>query len=378
MIFDKYLFKDLGIAAAFIAVILAVIILLTQSLRFLELVINAGASGLSFWILILLALPRFFEIILPIAVMAATLFVYNRMTMDSELIVMRAAGASPIRLARPAMLLSGITVMLMLVLTMWVTPLSLSNMQYMQTAIKAQYSTLLFREGVFSAVGDGLTVYVRERTPSGELRGLMIYDSRDKTTAPVTVLARRGVLTATPKGQEILVFEGSRQTMNTHSGTLSRLGFDRYTIDIPEGSGPVRQRWREPEERTVMELINPKPEDVTADGAREDFRAELHRRVISPLLAPAFTLVALACLLVGPVDRRGQNWRIAWAIICAIAIEGLYLGFFNAVRHNVAGLVALYMLVLLPIIISIFLMDERSESLRQYRPRFLCSKKVAA
>ena len=100
-IFDRYIFKNLVIATVFIAVTLAAVIFLTQSLRFLELVIESGASSGSFWVLTLLALPRFFEIILPLSLMAAVLFLYSRMTSDSELIVVRSVGYAPSTLARP-------------------------------------------------------------------------------------------------------------------------------------------------------------------------------------------------------------------------------------------------------------------------------------
>jgi lipopolysaccharide export system permease protein len=86
MIVNRYIFKNLFLATVFIAVTLAAVIFLTQSLRFLELVINSGASGGAFWMLTMLALPRFFEIILPIALMAGIIFTYNRMTADSELV----------------------------------------------------------------------------------------------------------------------------------------------------------------------------------------------------------------------------------------------------------------------------------------------------
>ena len=94
-IFDRYIFKNLLTATVFVSLVLVVLILLTQSLRFLELVMDSGASALSFWILTLLALPRFFEIILPLSVMAGVLFVYNRMTSDSELVVVRLWVARP-------------------------------------------------------------------------------------------------------------------------------------------------------------------------------------------------------------------------------------------------------------------------------------------
>ena len=166
-VFDKYLLKSLMFATVFISLTLACIILLTQSMRFLELIMNSGASSLAFWTLALLALPRFLEIILPIALMAAVVFIYNKLTIDSELIVMRMLGKSPFALARPALYLAGIVTVALFFVTMWVAPTSLSNMHQMRQVIKAQYSTWLFRPGVFNTVVPGLTVFVRARDNEG-------------------------------------------------------------------------------------------------------------------------------------------------------------------------------------------------------------------
>jgi lipopolysaccharide export system permease protein len=347
-IFDRYLFRNLIVATLFVAATLASVILLTQSLRFLELVLESGASGTAFWMLTLLALPRFFEIILPIALMAAIVFVYNKMAMDSELVVMRAAGRPPIQLARPAIILSGLAAAFLLVMTTWAAPVSLASMQQLRQVIKAQYSTLLFRDGVFNDVVPGLTVFVRERLPNGDLRGLMIHDSREPGTPPATILAKRGTIVVTAEGQQVVVFDGSRQDVNPETGTLNRLDFERYTIDLPDGTGPVRQRWPEPEERTLLGLLNPDMQNQRDVENRHEFMVEIHRRLVGPLMAPALALLSLAFLLVGPTDRRGQGWRIACAIGGAVAVQGLYLGAFSLARNHVAGLVLMYALVLAP------------------------------
>lgn len=365
MIFDRYLFKDLSVATIFVALTLAAVIFLTQSLRFLELVINSGASSAAFWILTLLALPRFFEIILPIALMAATVFVYNKLTMDSELIVMRQAGVSPMKLARPALVLAAITTLILWLMTMWLGPVSLSGMHNMRQVIKAQYSTLLFREGVFNAMVPGLTVFVRAREPGGELHGLMIHDHRNKSEAPVTVIARRGVAVGTDQGQQVLVFDGSRQSLNRETGALDRLDFERYSIDLPEGSGPVRQRWMEPDERTFLALLNPDPESERDQESRWEFIAEAHRRIVSPLLAPSFVLIALGLLLPGNLDRRGQGRRIAATVLATVVIQGLYLAAFNISRHNILGLVMMYLLVFIPLAAGFFLLSRAGERLRR-------------
>ena len=364
-VFDIYLFRVLSLATVFIAVTLAAVIFLTQSMRFLELVINSGASGLAFLILTALALPRFFEIILPIALTGAIVFVYNRMTMDSEISVMRAAGIPPGRLAQPAIMLSGIVMVILFVMTAWLGPMTLSNMQQLRQVIKAQYSSLLFREGVFNSVGRGLTVFIRERSDRGELIGLMIHDSRPENDAPVTVMAKRGVLVSDGGAQQIVVYDGSRQGYDLSTGNLARLNFTRYTIDIPDESGVVRERWREPGERTLPELLNPDLANERDVENHHEFMIEIHRRIVSPFMAPAFAMIALVTLLLGPVDRRGMSRRIAAAVLAVVIFEGLYLGAFNLSRQTWVGLIPMYAIVFLPIVMGLYLLSPLSEVVQQ-------------
>jgi lipopolysaccharide export system permease protein len=363
-IFDLYIFKNLFLATIFIGLTLTVVIFLTQSLRFLELVIESGASSLSFWLLTFLALPRFFEVIMPLALMSATLFIYNRMTMDSELIAIRAVGFSPLELARPAIMLAIFVTVFLWAMTLWAAPAALSNMQEMRQVIKSQFSNLLFREGVFNQVGQGLTLYIRERSDDGELHGLMIHDAREGQKNPSMVLAKRGVLQIREDGHEVLVYEGSRQEFDPQSRSLNRLNFDRYTIELPESS-PVRERWPEPDERTVFELINPDLSNQRDLDSLHDFKVEIHRRIASPLLAIAFTLIGCVSLLQGTTDRRGQTRRIVAAVLAVIVIQGLFLASFNISRQTAWGLPLMHLLVFSPIFACLFLLMRRPEKALQ-------------
>ena len=366
MIFDRYLFRSLALATAFTAITLAALILLTQSLKFLELVINSGASSTAFWILTTLALPRFFEVILPLALMIAVVFIYNRMSGDSEITVMRAAGLSSLRLARPAILLAVIVTIILGIITTWAAPVSLSSMQQTRQFVRAQYSALLLREGVFNTIGNDLTVYLRNRNEKGELEGLLIYDSRKELKAPVTIIARRGVIVTTDEGaQQVLVFDGSRQQLNEKTGALNRLDFQRYSVDLPEAE-PMAERWQEPDERTLIQLLNP---DLSVQRDMDNlykFKIEIHRRLIAPFLALTFTLVSLSCLLVGPFDRRGLGRRIVMAAGGVIVLQGLYLGATNMARESLWGLSLMYVLIFLPLAISLFFLSGLSERMRRH------------
>ncbi len=373
-IFNYYILKNLFIATAFIAVILALVIFLTQSLKFLEIVISSGSSGSAFLTLTILALPRFFEIILPLSVMAATLFLYNKMTIDTELIAMRAAGYSSFALARPAIIIGIIATIILWAITMWISPLSLSKMQEMRQELKSDFSSLLFKEGVFNQLGKGLTVYINEKTKSGELAGLMIHDTRDKNNPPSTVLAKRGVIMIGETSQQVIVYDGSRQTYNTETGILQRLSFDRYTIDLPEG-GVARKRWSEPDERTMSQLLNPDYSIKRDVENLRNFSIELHRRATAPLLALAFPLTALAILLLGPANRRGQTLRIGISITVVMLIQGAFLTAYNLAQNNSSGLILMYILTLAPILLSLFMLSSFSENIRR---QFLYTKKEIA
>lgn len=370
-LFERYVFSNLVTVGTVVAVTLAAIIFLTQSLRFLELVINTGASSASFWLLSFLALPRFFEIILPFAVLAAAIFVYHRMSMDSELTVMRATGFSPYALARPVLALSLVTMAFLYVLTLWASPKALASMQHMREIIRAQISSVLFRDGVFNPVGTGLTVYVRARNEDGSLLGLMIYDNREKNTVPATITARRGVIQSEPSGHRVVVFDGARQQRDPKTGILRYLRFERYTIEIPLNQGEVRERWAEPDERSFWQLFHPNF-NVPRDGeSLRQFTIEIHRRLVTPLLAPLFAVLACAFMLPGAMERRGIARRIGGVIICGIVIEGFHLSALSLARKTDWGLVLLYLNLLIPASLGIYVLHQAEDGFlrRFFYPR---------
>lgn len=355
-IVDRYVFRNLFIATIFVTLVLSALVLLTQSLRFLELIVNSGASAWSFWGLTMLALPRFFEVIIPIGLMASVLFVYNKFTLESELVVLRALGFSPLRLARPALVLSGLFALFMFFCVSWLSPIATATMQKQRVVLKAQMSTLLFREGIFNQAGKGLMVYIRERAPNGDLLGLIIYDGREETESPMTIIAKRGVLVATDQGQQVIVYEGARQDFDRREKILKRLNFDQYTIDLPDEEGPVRVRWEEPEERTLGELFRPDLSNDIDRKARGEFLIEIYKRLATPLMVPSFTIIALCFLLLGSVDRRGQSKKILGAIAIMILLQVLFLAMYNLAKQSFIGVPLMFVVALGPILTGLIML----------------------
>ena len=98
---DRYILRQLAGSLAAVTAALVALIWLTQSLRFVELVVNRGLSLRVFLELTSLMIPGFTAVILPITTFVVVQFVYQRLSGDRELTVMRSAGLSQWALARP-------------------------------------------------------------------------------------------------------------------------------------------------------------------------------------------------------------------------------------------------------------------------------------
>jgi lipopolysaccharide export system permease protein len=312
---------------------------LVQSLRLIDLIVNRGLSLGLFLKLAVLILPRFIEIVLPIAIFLAVLFSYNRLISESELIVMRASGLSQITLARPALILAVGGALVMLSLSTYLLPAAFREFKDLQFEIRSRFASALIQEGVFNTISDRFSVYIRTRDRRGELGGILIHDMRDPKK-PVTLLAERGALVDGPEGPRMLMVNGSRQQYELDTGKLAVLSFDRYTVELASNKEASAARAREPEELYFHELLG---------GPTSNQLAEVNLRLVTPLEAIVLAWIPLACLLSGDFNRRGQSRRILVATILAMLFEVVDLGTKNLASHNLATLPLLYLVTLLPI-----------------------------
>jgi lipopolysaccharide export system permease protein len=332
---DRYILRQLVVALLAVTCGLAALVWLTQSLRFIELVLDRGLSMVVFVQLTGLMLPGFFAVILPITTFIVVLFTYVRLNGDRELVVMRAAGLSPLRLARPALILASLSVMLGYALNLWLVPMSHAAFRVWQFEIRNQMAAILLQEGVFSSVGGDLTVYARQRERDGTLRGILVHDAREPGAA-VTILAERGRVTVTPTGPRVTLEDGVRQQMervrDSRTGEtqnrLSVLSFTENSLDLARATRQEEVRFRDSRERGVAELLSPDPAEPLRPRDIARFYGEAHQRLAQPLTAASFALVGLAVALTGQFRRHGGGLRIAVGVglVVGLLAVGLTIG----------------------------------------------------
>jgi lipopolysaccharide export system permease protein len=354
----RYILRQTVLLTLFIVIAFSVAVWLIQSLRLIDLIVNRGLSVGVFLHLALLILPRLVEVVLPIAVFVAVLFVYNKLTAESELLVMRAAGVSESGLAQAAILTGLIAMSILYVLSLDVVPAANRAFKDLQFQIRNRFATVLVQDGVFNTLSDRLMVYDIGRNDAGDLVGLVIYDLRDPQK-PVTVFAERGAFADTPEGPRLVLVNGTRQERNTATGHLSVLSFDRYTLDLAELGDSVMPRDRQPDERHTTELLFPGARPA-GDGSVRAFFVELNMRIEEPLTALVMALLPILCLLPGEFDRRGQGRRILLATALALLFEFVDIGLKDlSGRANVA-IPLLYVAVLVPLAATAWMLRRDS------------------
>jgi len=353
----RYILGQLVTATIFVTVALTFAIWLTQSLRLIDYIVNRGLPASSFLTFVGLLLPSFLGIVLPVAAFVAALFVYHKLTMDSEMVVMRAAGLSQLQLARPAIILGVLVTVMVYSISLYFLPASFRNFKDLQNAFRSDFSTVLLQEGVFTALSDEITVYVRERSPDGELRGILVHDNRDPGK-PITMMAERGALVPSEAGPRVVMENGNRQEVEPDTGRFSLLYFDRYTIELSEFSEATQARWREPKERFLGELFFPS-DDSRDQRYRQELIAEAHQRLVSPLYTLVFVLIGMAALLSGEFNRRGQAKRVLAAIACVAALEGVSLALHDLATRSMAAVPLMYAAVIVTMGLSLYVLLHR-------------------
>ena len=192
---------------------------------------------------------------------------------DSELIVMTASGAPVWRIGSSLFLMSGLVCLGIFLANVFVTPASMRELRTFVTQVRADLISQVLQPGRFSSPEGGLTFHIRDRSPNGDLLGLLVHDERDPKQV-MSYLAERGRIISNDEGSYLVMFDGYVQRFNEEdvSKAVQIIAFDQNMLDLSE-LAPKDDDDKElrPRERYIGELINPDPEGQDRhSGPRKD------------------------------------------------------------------------------------------------------------
>lgn len=350
-IITRYLLRQLAATFAFATGAVTFVVLFTQSFRLLSLVIDNASTILVFFQLLGLSALTFLPLIMPLGLGIAVVFVYHKLAMDSELVVLRSAGLSPARLIEPTLILATTVLVLCFALTLWITPAANRGLVALQYKLRDSYAVFLAHPGSFNDLAEGITFYANKRGPNGSLQGILIHDVR-QSEIPVTTMATTGQVINSNGQPHMIIFNGRRQEFDRATGKISELIFDQYVLDLDAMRNSSNTRSTDPREQNFSELLNPSPDMLRARGPLSRFHGELHARLATPFLSLTYAIIGVASILIGSFNRRGMSGRI---LICASAIimtQAGYMTLNGVVARDEHWAFVMYMLACLPALIG--------------------------
>jgi len=367
-IFERYVFRQAGGALLIILLSLSGIVWVALALRQLNVVTSQGQDA---WMLVkmtTLALPNLMAIIAPFSLLIATIHTLNRLNSDSELIVLTASGATTWSAARPLVLLSLLVALFVGFVNHLAMPWSMRLLRQYIVQVRTDILTQVIQPGQFSSPEDNLTFHIRERTLNGELLGLIVHDTRDKTQSQ-SYLAERGIIVKRQPSNYLVMSQGHivRRTQKDEPAQI--VAFDKYAVDLDRFEKKLDDDNDDlkPRERYYSELVHPEPNSVAYRTGPGKFRAELHERSSNPLYPIAFALIALAAVGQAHSTRQSSMRPIATAFVLAAALRLGGLALNNIVVLNASAVPLLYGLPLVAILLPLWSIERARRRLANSR-----------
>ena len=353
-LFSRYVFRQVANAFVIILVTLTTIVWLATALKQLDLIVSQGQGFVLFLKMTFLTLPSLMALIAPNAILMASLYTLDRMNGDSELIVMTAAGAPVWRIGAPFVLLASMVCVVILICNLWVMPASMRALRALITQVRTDVISQVLQPGRFSSTEPGLTFHIRDRSPTGDLLGLLVHDERDDKQL-MSYLADRGRIISNDDGAYLVMFDGHVHRYETKSPDqgVQIVAFDQYLLNIsdlnPKDTGSKELR---PRERYLGELLNPDPKLLKAKGAVGQLRTELHDRFSTPFYPLLFAFLAVAILGHARTTRESRWAQILIAAGIAVGLRVSGLTASNLVTLSAGATPLVYLIPIAAILVA--------------------------
>jgi lipopolysaccharide export system permease protein len=309
----RYIFRTTFGAFLVVLVSLTAVIWVTQALRDVDLMTNQGQTILVFVGITGLIIPLLVLVIAPIALLIAVAHVLNKMSTDSEIIVMNASGMSPWLLFRAFMTVAIVVALMVTAISAYFAPKGLRMLRDWLTEVRANVVSNIVQPGRFTSIERDVTIHIRERRSNGQLLGIFLDDRRNPAER-ITVMAELGELFDSDTGTFLVLQSGFVQRHELKERDPALVKFDRYAFDLSQFAGGPQAVKYSIRERYLWQLMFPDPNDQSLIDQPGQFRAELHDRLIAPLYPLAFLVIAYAYLGAPRTTRQSRTLSMVGAI----------------------------------------------------------------
>ncbi len=336
------------------------ILVTARILRLTSLVVNRGIEAYDILMVFISIIPSFLEIAIPMSLLLGTMLAFARLSLDSEIVVMRASGVNLKGLIRPVFFIGVSFTILSFLTSVYLRPLGNAALAQSLFKLASQATTSNLTEGVFNELGT-ITIYAQEiDQQKSELKNVLIDDRRESGNR-LLITAKNGALYSDETERMINLELSDGEIHSTgEKAAYNITDFESNTIriDPQELANKQAAQGKKAREMYLGELketqgalvemakTNPEHPPVTPNNeALPIIEIELARKLTMPFAALILAVLAMPLGIHPP--RSQNNWGQSLSFMIGMILFVLYYAFLSigmslAKDGSVSALVSLW------------------------------------
>lgn len=308
----RYLAKEVYMTMLVTIVVLLVIFLSNQLVRFMHSAAGGMLSGSAIKVLLLLQLPILLSVLLPVSLFLGILLAYGRLYADSEMLIFNACGLNPHKLLTTTLAFSFVVMVLVGFLSLWFNPKVYKYSDHISSGV-ASNSLEMVKANSFSVVGDGKWIFYVDEIGSDKKTFHNVFAAqqpakkRKGSSNLAIITGKSGYQKIDPDTGDLYIIlnEGYRYVGTPGNSDYEVIKYDEYGLQLRQEDKPW---YKDPSSVPTLKLWQDRGNKLSA--------AELQWRISLPLSALILTLLGTPLSKVKP--KQGRYARLAPAILLYI------------------------------------------------------------
>ena len=303
------------------------ILLIARILKLVELIVTRGIPLTQVGRLLVLILPTFLELTLPMAFLLAILLGLGRLSGDQELLALKSSGVSPVQILLPLIFVAASVAIITFLLTTWARPAAqVALKDELYNIAKTRVATAL-REKVFNDDFPNILIYVEEIIPPGNVgQGILIIDKRE-TARDNIIVGKVGLINTEEQTHtlSLRLFDGSIYERDRTRSDFSQTNFNIYDfkLDLDEFIGPAKMKDAGPKEMSLNRLLKTIEEKQAAGINARPELMEFHQRIAFSFAPIVFCLLGVSLSLLPRTSRANRSWGVALCVVWLVVYYAL-------------------------------------------------------
>lgn len=328
MILTRYIFKEILKVQLVTLVVLMLVFLCQSVIRYVGKASVGSIPADIIYPMVLYSIPSILYLMLPLTLFVGVISALGRISSDSEMVVLRAAGFSPAKIMKVCMLLALFTAAATLVVSIWLMPEGVKSQREMMRDAASNPQYLPIESGRFVDFGKGrnyMNIYIEDvKKQAGnekDMGNVYVMSAPFSKTASSFTIAEKGQISFDEKGvQWLLLSKGRRYEGPLEDHSSRSFTFDELWIPVTA----------ENKSRIEDDNVAGMTSGSLWDSEEGKQILELQWR-LAPFFA-VFILTATAVPLSMVNPRQGRFSKLVPAILLYISYYMLLLAFRNMIN----------------------------------------------